>query len=345
MSSRGEVNWDALDKSRFFVNGVGVFSGLLGLLYPLTVVKTRLMVGSSHHSGFQGAVSMAQKIVRDNGVPGLYRGLSMVLVGAIPSRMIYLSTLEMARAKSEVGTRMLDLGPASAASLNNFIGGAAASLMAQAVVVPVDVISQRLMLQDGPNKSHSAVDMMKRIVQTEGVGGFYRGFKVSLVTNLPSSALWWGFYGLYTRSIWLAMDDFSRSSAIHASMHASSSSSSSSPPSPLESTKEEIPRSKSTVVAVQAAGGVMAGFTTGFLTNPLDVIKTRYQTAEIGPDGVKPSLRGITEELLRSQGFRGLYRGVGPRMLNTALWATCMVSSYEFLKRVSMKTQQADDVL
>lgn len=47
----------------------------------------------------------------------------------------------------------------------------------------------------------------------------------------------------------------------------------------------------------------------------------------------KPSFVGIGRRLLEEEGFKGLYRGVLPRVANVMLWGTCMVSAYEFLKR------------
>jgi hypothetical protein len=53
-------------------------------------------------------------------------------------------------------------------------------------------------------------------------------------------------------------------------------------------------------------------------------------------NGVKPTFRGTANELIAEHGVKGFTRGVIPRMLNTALWGTAMVSAYEFLKRMSV---------
>ena len=39
-----EVNWEMLDKSRFFVLSPALFSGVSAALYPTVVVKTHLQV-------------------------------------------------------------------------------------------------------------------------------------------------------------------------------------------------------------------------------------------------------------------------------------------------------------
>ena len=48
----------------------------------------------------------------------------------------------------------------------------------------------------------SGLAMARHIVRSEGVLGLYRGFGASIVTFVPSSALWWGSYGFYQRLIW-----------------------------------------------------------------------------------------------------------------------------------------------
>lgn len=53
-----------------------------------------------------------------------------------------------------------------------------------------------------PAASMSGLQMARHIVRCEGVLGLYRGFGASIVTFVPSSALWWGGYGFYQRSIW-----------------------------------------------------------------------------------------------------------------------------------------------
>jgi hypothetical protein len=39
-----EVSWEMLDKSRFFVLGAALFSGVSAALYPAVVLKTHLQV-------------------------------------------------------------------------------------------------------------------------------------------------------------------------------------------------------------------------------------------------------------------------------------------------------------
>lgn len=79
-----------------------------------------------------------------------------MIVGTIPARIVYLSTLEVT--KYNVRTMAVDrlgLSPTSAVALSDFCAGASASCAAQAIIVPIDVVSQNMMIQsrskgDGP---------------------------------------------------------------------------------------------------------------------------------------------------------------------------------------------------
>ena len=201
--------------------------------------------------------------------------------------MIYLPTYEVARTacnKSLEGMKeALGLSPTAQSSLANGVGGATASLASAAIAVPLDVISQRVMIEKvGPSASvhpssasaarphlptgagggvaqpamatpsssqptaavmsggssrgnagamasgksiggnsiprglstqaasHAGLNgasMARHILRTEGVGGLYRGFGMSILTYTPSSAMWWAAYSVYQDLVWGALHD------------------------------------------------------------------------------------------------------------------------------------------
>lgn len=243
-----------------------------------------------------------------------------------------------------------------AAGTANFIAGAVASLVTQSIIVPIDVISQRLMVNDrnpqaapapsGPSSSNSSSSsssakssharslstaafapgkqngfaLARLIVQQDGVRGLYRGFGASVATFVPSSAIWWSAYGAYQKALWHQYEGLTGRQA----------------------SGELQARSSSEVVAVQTSSALLAGCTSAILTNPLDVVKTRLQVASRQRSGQQPSFRAIALQLLAEEGANGLLRGVAPRITSTALWSTCMVTTYEFLKRTCLKPEYAD---
>ncbi len=74
--------------------------------------------------------------------------------------------------------------------------------------------------------------------------------------------------------------------------------------------------------------GVVAGLTSSFLSNPLDVIKTRYQISKHAPKGVLT----LFHETARLEGWSVFLRGVKPRMWNATIMSSIAVLTYEQTK-------------
>ncbi|EFJ14412.1 hypothetical protein SELMODRAFT_413389 [Selaginella moellendorffii] len=308
-----EVNWEMLDKTKFFVLGAALFSGVNGMLYPSMVLKTQQQViGPAAASS--SSSSIAAGILRRQGILGLYKGFGASLMGTIPARAIYMSTLEIT--KSALGS-LADRSPAAAAAANA-VAGMSAAMAAQLVWTPVDVISQRLMVQGAGQGAaiatnyKGAMDALATIARNSGIRGLYRGFGVSIITYAPSNAVWWGSYSIAQRFMWkgaAAVTD-------------------------LGDRREDV--SGGVVLGMQAASAAMAGGVSALVTTPLDTIKTRMQVLESG----RPPRFGTTlRDLVSEGGWRACYKGLGPRWASMTLSATAMITSYELLKRLSAKSQ------
>lgn len=96
--------------------------------------------------------------------------------------------------------------------------------------------------------------------------------------------------------------------------------------------------------SVNAFCGAAAGIASGIVTCPLDVIKTRLQTQDSFRPRTHPrptravynGLVGTARIIWSHDGFRGMYRGLGPMLLGyVPTWATYM-SVYDIVKE-SMK--------
>lgn len=280
---------------------------------------------------------------------------------------VYLTTLEAMKSASSGFAQSISSNETQAAGTANFIAGATASLLTQSIIVPVDVVSQRLMVHDRQPKAQShakstttssthssspssssstgsshgkpqlnharsvstaalspgrqnGLALARLIVQQEGIRGLYRGFGASVATFVPSSAIWWSAYGAYQKAIWHQYESLTGSQA-SGNLQA---------------------RSSKEVLTVQTLSALLAGCTSAVLTNPLDVIKTRLQVASRLQGGPAPSFLSVGKQLIAEEGPKGLLRGVAPRVTSTGMWGTAMVTTYEFLKRVSIKPEFAD---
>lgn len=76
-----------LDQGKALIYGVGVFSGIVTALFPLSVVKTRQMASPNISGDFRGSLTTARMLYNTEGVIGFYRGFGTVVSGAIPVRV------------------------------------------------------------------------------------------------------------------------------------------------------------------------------------------------------------------------------------------------------------------
>lgn len=91
----------------------------------------------------------------------------------------------------------------------------------------------------------------------------------------------------------------------------------------------------------RALAGAAGGFTSGIVTCPLDVIKTKLQAQggfranKSTTNAVYRGLVGTGRVIWREEGLRGLYRGLGPIILGYlptwAVWFTVYGRSKEFI--------------
>ncbi|XP_062210066.1 uncharacterized protein LOC133911711 [Phragmites australis] len=301
-----EVNWEMLDKSRFFVLGAALFSGVSAALYPAVVIKTHLQVAPPP----QAATATAAAILRRDGLRGFYRGFGASLAGTVPARALYMAALEAT--KSSVGPAAVRLGvsePAASAAASA-AAGVSAAVAAQVVWTPVDVISQRLMVQTSTTcRYRGGADAFKKILLADGVRGLYRGFGLSILTYAPSNAVWWSSYAMAQRFLWRVVG-------------------------------ADRSESYTSLMAVQGASAAVAGAAAAVVTMPLDTIKTRLQVMEA--DAARPTLASTVRGLLKEGGWAACYRGLGPRWGSMSLSAATMVTTYEFLKRLSAKEGSFD---
>lgn len=199
------IEWEDLDKKKFYSFGLFMTMTIRATVYPATLIRTRLQVQKGK-SLYGGTFDAFFKILRVEGVRGLYRGF-MVNTFTLISGQAYITTYELVRKYvsqySEDNT------------VKSLVAGGSASLVAQSITVPIDVISQQLMMQgQGQHLTRFRLDsntetgkpkkvfgqtrnIIAQIFAADGFRGFYRGYVASLLTYIPNSAVWWPFYHFY----------------------------------------------------------------------------------------------------------------------------------------------------
>ncbi|XP_075463931.1 solute carrier family 25 member 44 isoform X4 [Ascaphus truei] len=241
------IEWEHLDKKKFYVFGFFMTMLIRVSVYPFTLIRTRLQVQKGK-SMYNGTFDAFLKIVRTEGGAGLYRGF-LVNTFTLISGQCYVTTYEL--------TRKYVSRYSSSNTVKSLVAGGSASLVAQTITVPIDVISQHLMMQrQGETMGRFRVraangkqpvvfgqtkDIIFQIFRLDGPKGFYRGYVASLLTYIPNSAVWWPFYHLYAEQL-------------------------------SRLTPDDCPH-----LLLQAIAGPLAAATASTITNPMDVIRARVQ--------------------------------------------------------------------
>ncbi|XP_048566363.1 protein MITOFERRINLIKE 1, chloroplastic-like [Triticum urartu] len=254
-------------------------------LLPLDAVKTRLQAGAASRGSWQ----VFADILRADGPLGLYRGLSAVILGSATSSAIYFGTCELAKSL---------LRPHLPPFLVPPLAGASGNISSSAIMVPKELITQRL--QSGAATGRSW-QVLLQILQADGFFGLYTGYAATLLRNLPAGVL------SYSSFEYLKAFALSKSNAANLT--------------PGES-----------VLCGALAGAISAG-----LTTPLDVVKTRLMT-RVGAAQGSRTVVGTMQEVIAEEGLMGLSRGIGPRVLHSACFAAIGYCAFETARLMILKS-------
>jgi len=307
------VEWQMLDKKRFYPLSMMSSFTVRCFLYPLTLVRTRLQV-QHQNAVYKGTFDAFRKISGTEGIRGLYRGF-WISAFQVVSGVCYVSTYEGVR-------YFLETNGVTDYRLKALVGGSCASVVGQTVIVPFDVISQHLMIlglidksksdltanplaicTDGRSKFQISCDITRTIYRRDGFRGFYRGYVAALCNYVPSSASWWTFYSLY-------QEMFSNFPLLSGTSHT----------------------------GVQCVAAMLSGCTTSILTNPLDLVRTRVQVQ-------RKSIPETIRILWETERWKIFRKGLTARMTSSCIYSLAVIFGYETVKKMSVLPEYKAGVL
>jgi len=283
------------------------------LLYPFSVIKTRLQIQRQKHA-YRGTFDALYKIAKYEGRRGLYRGYWVTSLQIVP-QTTYILTYETTRHLMNQSLGIQD------STVRSFVGGLAASLVSQTFIVPIDVVSQHLMLLGSEKSSNkgrrrmlghisipdsamkTSMSRTKAIVNSilkqDGFKGFYRGYLTSLAVYAPNSALWWTIYDVYCGILGNVSPEF-------------------------------VPR-----LALQCTAACGSAVTTSLILNPVDLVRTRVQV-----EGLK--FMPTCHQLWKEERMRLFIKGLSARLVLSISFSFFIILGYETLKRWSLKDEYKD---
>jgi len=251
-----------------------VAGGLAGtsvdlLFFPIDTVKTRLQ--------------SAQGFVKAGGFRGIYKGVGSVIVGSAPGAAIFFVTYDTLK-------QTLPVAP----PFNHMLSASVGEIAACLIRVPTEVIKTRTQTSTyGPSVTSSWASA-KQVMKTDGFAGFYRGFFITIIREIPFTSIQFPLYEFLKNRLSRAL----RGRQLY---------------------------SYEAAVCGSAAGAVAAAMTT-----PLDVLKTRVMLDLRNPSVEKlPSLLTRLKQIYLNEGMRALFAGVVPRTLWISAGGAVFLGVYE----------------
>ncbi|EIW86965.1 mitochondrial carrier [Coniophora puteana RWD-64-598 SS2] len=274
----------------------GGFAGAFGatIVYPIDMGimqnQRSTVVGQML---YKNSIDCAQKILRNEGFLGFYRGLGPQLIGVAPEKAIKLTVNDLVRRRAtDPDTGRIKL------SWELFAGGMAGGC--QVVFTnPLEIVKIRLQIQGEAAKLEGAAPKgAVHIVRQLGILGLYKGASACLLRDIPFSAIYFPAYWHLKKDIF-----------------------------------KEGYRGKELSFLETLGSAAIAGMPAAYLTTPADVVKTRLQVeARQGQTNYK-GLTDAFVRIYREEGFKALFKGGPARIVRSSPQFGFTLLAYEYMHK------------
>lgn len=238
---------------------------------PFDIVKVRMQAAAQDL--YKNAWDCFRKIVAlEGGLSALWRGTLPPLLGVGAAVSLQFGVNEQSKQLAQTFTGKSELQISYL-----FACGAIAGLANSLVSIPVEHTRIRMQVQG--DSSLGAIQCVRNISQSYGIGGLYKGAIPTLWRESIAMGIYFSMYEWITRQMRLPGQT----------------------------------RSDLGLTNILLAGGI-AGVALWFTTFPIDVIKTKIQTDSFQ----NPKYKGMSDcflTTLKLSGLKGLYKGLAPCLL------------------------------
>lgn len=189
--NKNTITKNKLNKIELFLSGALAGMGQITITYPGEVIFTRLAInGSKLYNGpkYNGILDCIIKTIKIDKISSLYNGYLITLLSGTPYVALQMSIYEISQRTLLRDKKSDDLFYIPF----KLISGATASIVAQTITFPGDVIRRRLQ-SDGMGGTQriykGIIDAMRKIYKNEGIYAFFDGAKVNIVRCIPEGAI------------------------------------------------------------------------------------------------------------------------------------------------------------
>jgi len=226
-----------------FIKGV-VVGGITGgieicITYPTEYVKTQLQLDEKVGK-YKGIVDCTKQTVRERGVTGLYRGLSVLVVGSVPKSAVRFGAFEQFK-------NMRKDSKGNLAPVDRMLCGLGAGVCeAILAVTPMETVKVKFINdQRSANPKYKGLfHGVRSIIAEQGIAGTYQGLTATILKQGSNQAI--RFFVMESLKDWYRGGD----------------------------NNKKVPK------LITGLMGGFAGACSVFGNTPLDVVKTRMQGLE-----------------------------------------------------------------
>ncbi|KAK7300768.1 hypothetical protein RJT34_11618 [Clitoria ternatea] len=242
--------------------------------------------------------SEASRIIHEEGFRAFWKGNLVTIAHRLPYSSVNFYSYEHYK-------RLLKMVPGLKSRRDNvsadlcvhFMGGGLAGVTAATSTYPLDLVRTRLAAQTNFTYYRGICHALQTITKDEGIFGLYKGLGTTLLTVGPSIAISFSVYESL-RSFW------------------------------------QSNRPNDSTVVVSLACGSLSGIASSTATFPLDLVRRRKQLEGAGGRArvYTTGLFGMFRHIIRTEGMRGLYRGILPEYYKVVPGVGICFMTYETLK-------------
>ncbi|GAB4831851.1 hypothetical protein Ancab_005866 [Ancistrocladus abbreviatus] len=242
----------------------------------------------------------ASRVVNEEGIRAFWKGNLVTIAHRLPYSSVSFYSYERYK-------NLLQSVPGLESSSENIgahflvrlVGGFLAGITAATVTYPLDLVRTRLAAQTNVTYYRGIWHALHTISKEEGVFGLYKGLGATLLSVGPNIAISFSVYETL-RSQW------------------------------------QLNRPHDSTVLVGLACGSLSGIASSTAIFPLDLVRRRMQLEGAGGRArvYNTGVFGTFAHIIRTEGWRGLYRGILPEYYKVVPSVSIVFMTYETMKNL-----------
>jgi len=288
----------------------GAGGGLLSmaLTYPLITLSTRAQVESKRAQ--LSTLDAARRIIKREGVAGLYAGLESALFGISVTNFVYYYWYEFTRSFFEEAAIKAGRASKKLTTIESMIAGAIAGSATVLITNPIWVVNTRMTARKSdaesetlpgatPAKKPTTLGTLMSILKEEGPARLFAGVMPALVLVINP---------ILQYTVFEQMKNM------------------------LEKKRRITPTD---AFYLGALGKLLATS----ITYPYITVKSRMHVA--GKDGPKQTIFGSFRKIISEEGYAGLYGGIGPKVTQSVITAAFLFAFKDALYSYTIRARKA----